>query len=140
MGANGSFFYTPAQGFVGTDSFTYRAADNHGGTSNLATVTITVNPFNHDPTCRLAVIGVSKNGTDVMTFNDLLRFCTDQDGDTITLSNFGSPSHGTLTVDQTGQTVTYSPDQDFVGDDSFTVDVGDGHGGSTTMTVHLDVG
>jgi VCBS repeat-containing protein len=41
LNANGGFSYTPAAGFSGTDSFTYRA---HDGTahSNLATVTITV--------------------------------------------------------------------------------------------------
>ncbi|MDO9397366.1 MAG: Ig-like domain-containing protein [Herbiconiux sp.] len=38
----GGFRYTPAAGFVGSDSFFYRVTDNHGGTSKLALVTITV--------------------------------------------------------------------------------------------------
>ncbi len=38
--ANGSFDYTPANGFTGADSFTYRA--DNGLPSNLATVSITV--------------------------------------------------------------------------------------------------
>ena len=44
LNPNGSFTYTPAVGFSGTDSFTYRAND---GTANsgTATVTITVNPI-----------------------------------------------------------------------------------------------
>jgi alpha-tubulin suppressor-like RCC1 family protein len=43
LNSDGSFVYTPAAGFSGMDSFTYRASD---GTleSNTATVTITVNP------------------------------------------------------------------------------------------------
>src|SRR5205085_1771733 len=43
LNANGSFTYTPAANYNGTDSFTYRASDG-GLTSNLATVTLTVNP------------------------------------------------------------------------------------------------
>jgi len=41
LAADGSFTYTPAPGFVGTDSFTYRANDGQAD-SNLARVTITV--------------------------------------------------------------------------------------------------
>lgn len=42
--ADGSFSYTPAEGFVGTDSFTYSASDPQvGATPGQATVTITVN-------------------------------------------------------------------------------------------------
>jgi VCBS repeat-containing protein len=44
LNADGSFTYTPAANFNGTDSFTYRA-DDGGAESNLATVTITVNPL-----------------------------------------------------------------------------------------------
>src|SRR5439155_1398079 len=45
VNADGSFTYTPTPGFVGTDSFTYKASD---GTdfSNAATVLITVTPNN----------------------------------------------------------------------------------------------
>src|SRR5581483_4967947 len=41
--SDGSFTYTPNAGFTGVDSFTYRASDG-ALTSNVATVTITVNP------------------------------------------------------------------------------------------------
>ena len=43
LNANGSFTYTPAAGFFGTDSFVYAAADVFGG-SDPATVTLTVTP------------------------------------------------------------------------------------------------
>jgi Bacterial Ig domain/Beta-propeller repeat/Thrombospondin type 3 repeat len=42
LNSNGSFSYTPATNFSGTDSFTYRANDGQKN-SNVATVTITVN-------------------------------------------------------------------------------------------------
>jgi streptogramin lyase len=43
LNADGAFTYTPAAGFHGRDSFTYRASDGTAD-SNTATVTITVNP------------------------------------------------------------------------------------------------
>jgi hypothetical protein len=46
--ADGSFDYTPAADFNGTDSFTYRTNDG-SLTSDTATVTITVNPVNDAP-------------------------------------------------------------------------------------------
>ena len=41
----GMLTYTPNDGFTGTDTFTYLAADNlRANSNNTATVTITVNP------------------------------------------------------------------------------------------------
>src|SRR5262249_14526301 len=48
--ANGSFTYTPAANFNGTDSFTYRARDPFEAVSAATTVTITVRPVNDAPT------------------------------------------------------------------------------------------
>ncbi len=49
LNANGSFTYTPAANYNGSDSFTYKASD---GTlsSATATVSITINPVNDAPT------------------------------------------------------------------------------------------
>jgi hypothetical protein len=46
--SDGSFSYTPAANFVGTDSFTYTAS-NGGPNSNVGTVTLTVNPVASPP-------------------------------------------------------------------------------------------
>ncbi len=51
LNADGSFTYTPNADFSGTDSFTYFANDGTSN-SNLATVTITVNPVNDPPVAR----------------------------------------------------------------------------------------
>ena len=48
LNPDGSFFYTPQANFSGTDPFTYTASDGET-TSNVATVTITVNPVNDAP-------------------------------------------------------------------------------------------
>jgi len=52
LGANGGFTFNPAADFNGTTSFTYRA-ENAGGLSAPATVTITVNAVNDAPTFNL---------------------------------------------------------------------------------------
>ncbi len=44
--ATGAFTYTPASGFSGSDSFTFRATDSVGNVSNTATESETVNPVN----------------------------------------------------------------------------------------------
>lgn len=48
LGKDGSFTYTPAAGFYGEDSFTYKANDGIAD-SNIATVTITITSVNHPP-------------------------------------------------------------------------------------------
>ncbi|HEY7759918.1 MAG TPA: DUF2341 domain-containing protein, partial [Burkholderiales bacterium] len=53
LNPDGSFSYTPNANFAGTDTFTYRANDGTNN-SNIATVTITVNPVNDEPSLTLA--------------------------------------------------------------------------------------
>jgi hypothetical protein len=48
-------FYTPNTGFVGTDSFTYKATDGQGVDSNIATVTITVSSSSSGNTDKFGV-------------------------------------------------------------------------------------
>ena len=58
LNANGSFTYTPATNFNGTDTFTYRANDGTNN-SNVATVTITVNAVNDAPTRTAASVSLA---------------------------------------------------------------------------------
>ncbi len=48
LNSNGTFTYTPANNFTGTDTFTYEVTDADGATST-ATVTLYVNPINDSP-------------------------------------------------------------------------------------------
>ncbi|NEQ21970.1 MAG: tandem-95 repeat protein [Microcoleus sp. SIO2G3] len=47
---DGTFTYTAPLNFSGADSFTYTVSDAYGGTSELATVSLTVNPLNLEGT------------------------------------------------------------------------------------------
>ena len=48
LNSNGTFTYTPALNFTGSDQFTYQVIDADGATST-ATVTLFVNPINDSP-------------------------------------------------------------------------------------------
>jgi len=75
LNSDGSFSYTPDATVTGDVNFTYQAEDGNGGTSNAATVTITVNPTgtttcsdiqdkgtcNNEPACEWS--GSPKNGS-----------------------------------------------------------------------------
>lgn len=63
LSANGSFTYTPNAGYTGGDAFTYRA-NNAGGPSNLATVSIAVNA----PTTVQPALRISSMAGSVVTF------------------------------------------------------------------------
>ncbi len=49
LNADGTFTYSPDANYNGSDTFKYKAQDNHGALSSEATVTITVNPVNDAP-------------------------------------------------------------------------------------------
>jgi hypothetical protein len=63
---------------------------------------------------------------------------TDPDGDTLTVTSVSDPPNGTA-VRNADNTVTYTPDNNFVGNDSFTYTISDGRGASDTATVRITV-
>jgi hypothetical protein len=134
---DGSYTYTPNANYSGTDSFTVSVSDGQGGTDTL-TVTVVVNPINDAPQ---AVDDAASTGEDqalLISAADLLANDTDLDGDTLSLSGFTQPGHGTL-ADNGDGTFTYTPDANYNGADAFTYTITDGQGGSATATVNLTV-
>ncbi|MDQ2961748.1 MAG: Ig-like domain-containing protein [Pseudomonadota bacterium] len=127
--------YTPAAGYVGTDSFLYTIADPKGLTSS-ATVAITITAINHPP--------VAQPDNAVARFNTpvtipVLANDSDPDGDPLTIVSFTAPVHGTVTRGP-DNTLIYAAFQNFIGMDSFQYTISDGRGGtaSTTVSVYAD--
>lgn len=63
---------------------------------------------------------------------------SDADGDSLSITKTSAPAHGTVQIGA-GGVLTYTPGKDFVGSDSFTYTISDGHGGKSTATVDIDV-
>ena len=135
LNANGSFTYTPPAGYVGTDSFTYRASD---GTleSNPATVTITVTPPGPGRGQRCLQ---HRRGTALTVHAPgVLDGDSDPEDDPLSAALVSGPSHGTLTLNANGS-FTYTPAADYDGTDSFTYRASDGSLNSSPATVTITV-
>ena len=137
MNADGSFTYTPAANFNGTDSFTYTVSDPNGSTST-ETVTISVSAVNDAPVAAADNLSTGANTPLNFTAADLLGNDSDIDGDTLALTSVTNPANGVL-VDNGDGSFTYTPNANFNGADSFTYTVADGKGGVDTATVAIAV-
>lgn len=125
LGKDGSYRYTPAPGFSGTDSFTYTATDGNGATTT-ATVTVTVTPAATADSITVTAGGPTAVGAPGLLGND--------QGTDLTVTGSTQPAHGTVTVGSDGS-YTYTPADGYSGNDSFDYTVTDGNGKSDTVTV-----
>ena len=130
----GKIVYTPAAGFVGTDTFTYTISDGNGGT-DTATVTVTVDNVNDAP---VAVDDTVTTPEDQPVTFDPLANDTDPDGDPLSYQGTPTAEHGTVTVNPDG-TITYTPDPDYNGPDTITYVVKDPSGLTDTGTITVNV-
>jgi len=123
--------YTPEANFNGSDSFTFNV--NDGMVDGVpVTVLITVKAVNDPPTA---------NDDSVTTQEDTLVSITlagsDPDGDALSYSVVKDPSHGSLSG--TGPNLTYTPNANFNGSDSFLFIVNDGTVDSAAATVSINL-
>ncbi|HIE98699.1 MAG: Ig-like domain-containing protein [Fuerstiella sp.] len=135
--ADGSFDYTPDDDFYGTDSFSYVANDGTSD-SNLATVSIMVDPVNDAPVAANDNLVTNEDTVLLINASSLLSNDNDVDLDSLAISSVSQPSHGTLTDNGNG-TYTYSPTLNDYGPDSFGYTISDGNGGTDSATVSITV-
>uniref|UniRef100_UPI0030EC6619 Ig-like domain-containing protein n=1 Tax=Olleya marilimosa TaxID=272164 RepID=UPI0030EC6619 len=118
--AAGNYTYTPNAGFTGEDTFTYTICDDGNPEAcDTATVYIEVlpesGPENEAPIAN-ADTATTPEGTPVnivVLANDF-----DPDADPIIITNNTTPNNGTVTVNTDG-TITYTPNNGFIGEDTF---------------------
>lgn len=134
---DGTVTYTHTGSSTGTDTFSYTVGDGNGG-FDTADVTVQVLDEPNTPPVAVAdAINLLEDGS--ITYqpggND-----TDANGDTVVASAIASgAANGTAVVNPDG-TVTYTPDADYNGADSFSVTVTDGNGGFDTAVTNVTVG
>ncbi len=137
LNGDGSFSYTPNVEFNGSDSFTYSIND---GTidSNVATVTITIDPFNDPPVATEDSYTTNEDESLIVAIPGVLGNDNDVDSSTITAIKVDDPTHGSLTLNNSGSFV-YTPIENYHGQDSFSYKAYDGEKASNTVTVTITV-
>ena len=129
--------YTPDPNANGSDSFTYTISDGHGG-SDTATVEVTIDPINDAPIAVTDTLTVVENQATASTVL-VLANDTDVEGDTLAIIAKSNGAKGAVVTSLDGKSVTYKPNANAFGSDSFTYTVDDGHGGSTIGTVNVTI-
>jgi hypothetical protein len=123
--------FTPATGFSGTTTFSYLAQDP-GGLSGAALVTVVVNAANQAPTADAASLTTVEDTARTFTLTG-----TDPENGVLTFTITTAPQHGTLTG--TAPNVTYVPAPNYFGSDSLSFVVSDGSATSAPATVAISV-
>src|SRR5207237_643312 len=137
LNADGSFIYTPAANYNGSDAFTYKANDG-AADSNVATVTITIAPMPDAPSAANDSYATNEDTTLVRGGPAVLANDSDVDGNPLTAILVSGTAHGTLALDADGG-FTFTPAANYAGPDSFTYKANDGVTDSNVATVSLTI-
>jgi len=148
-----AILYTPAENYYGLDQFTYTIEDCSGN-SATATVTVTINSINDAPvaldqsltTCKNTPLTITLEATDPEVDPDPVG----PQPHPSTFTIYGTPAPGATVNGPLGNVtysephtasvvVTYTPAQDFLGEDSFTFLVEDPFGAFAIGTVRITV-
>ena len=119
--------YTPANGYSGSDTFSYQAT-GPGGTSTAATISINVRES--APNLSSSSVKVSANSTANLISPAI-------EGDASSLNIISSPAHGTVSV--SGLSLTYTPNKDFIGSDQIILQAQGAGGLSNSATISINV-
>ena len=133
--AEGTILYTPDADFCGDEPFTYRVSDGHNG-SDEAPITVKVACINDTPVAREDTANTDE---DTPVRVSVLANDSDADGNTLSVSAISDPEHGSAAINA-DQTVLYTPDPDYSGDDSFTYTLCDGSDPCPTVIVRVAIG
>ncbi|MAT96582.1 MAG: hypothetical protein CL608_05510 [Anaerolineaceae bacterium] len=112
----------------------YDVAGNSSGLGTVSTLTVTETGGNISP---VANDDTATTDEDTAVTIDVLANDTDADQDTLAVDSITEPANGAVV--NNGSDVTYTPDADFNGSDSFTYTIADGNGGTDTATVTVTV-
>ena len=126
-----SIIYTPLANFYGTEIIAYTASDNSA--TSQGTLTVTVTNVNDIPVAQNINSATKKNDA-----TSIYLLAKDKDDDSLSYIIESGPGHGILSTIADGS-VTYTPNQDFTGTDTFTYKVNDGFTDTNIATVTINV-
>ena len=140
LNTDGSFTYTPDNGYFGPDTFTYVANDGTVN-SNVATVTIAVKDTslpNSIPVALDDTFEVDQNSILSIPIPGILGNDSDADNDNLIAIIESEPTSGELILNNDGS-FTYTPNSGFTGEVTFTYVANDGSENSNVATVTITV-
>ncbi len=132
--ADGNVLFTPEADYYGDAAFGYAVTDS-AGASATARVQIHLAPVNDAPRGDVDIAGREDQSL-IIDPAALLAQAADAEGDAITLSNIGSPSHGRIEFDAEGQ-IHFTPDANYHGEAGFSYILTDANGAQSTTTAHI---
>lgn len=134
-----ALIYTPNPDFEGTDYFFYTVCDENG---DCETTIVAVNVFDGPNMAPMAGNDQAETEVGVPVTIDVLGNDSDPEGGPLVIDTIiNGPMNGTVVINEDG-TITYTPDPDFMGEDSFDYIVCDEEVPPTcdTATVVIAVG
>ncbi|WP_455221208.1 Ig-like domain-containing protein [Kaarinaea lacus] len=133
LGLENNVTYTPPVDYTGIDRFIYTISDGVGVSTAQVEVDINAQPVAVSDAV-YTYVNITANTGSVLT-ND-----RDTNGDQLTISSFDISTVQAGSVSYNGDgTFSYTPPDDFEGNDSFDYIISDGRGGSATATVFIAV-
>jgi hypothetical protein len=139
VNSDGTITYTASSNYVGVETFTYTVKDSAGFTSGATLVTVTVGNPNLAPIVSSTTNTASANGT--LSLNVTTEAQSSVGLNLASLAIDTSPVYGTASVNTTTGVITYIPNANYVGPDSFTYTVADANGHTSNVaTVSVNVG
>ncbi len=138
LNSDGTFSYTHDGSETTSDSFTYKARDTFNNDSNVATVSITVNPVNDAPSATGDSYGTDEDVALNVAAPGVLGNDSDPEDNSLTVILVSDVSNGVLTLNSDGS-FAYTPSADFNGSDSFTYKASDGVADSNQATVNITI-
>ncbi|XDZ66785.1 cadherin-like domain-containing protein [Alphaproteobacteria bacterium LSUCC0684] len=144
-----TFALTDPAGLFSIDKDTGAISTKAAVTSSMST-TVTITAMaeaedNLDQQVRIEINLTNADAFDLMGFEDRsvshVSTTTDSDGDSVSFAETAAAvqtNDGSYTVSNTGELV-YTPDSDFIGTDTFTINIKDEHGAEGTAEVNVSV-
>ena len=133
INADGSYAFTPATNYTGTVPVaTYTMSD--GFSTDTSTLNININ---HGPVAAHDIAATMVGVPVTLTSTTLLINDSDPDGDPLTLFSVQDANHGSVAM--VGSDVIFTPTAGYTGAASFNYTISDGHGGTATTTVDVNV-
>jgi subtilisin-like proprotein convertase family protein len=123
--------YTPNENVSGVDSFTFTTFDGVLS-SPTATVTITIAAINDPPVAGDQMVTVDEDDS-----VGIVLTATDVEGEMIAYTLWSDPAHGSLSG--TAPNLTYTPDENYYGPDSFAFLAQDSGGASDLGFIDITV-